>query len=136
MEGLEAASPPKRQQAASGIPEILPPDLTPTYRGLRPTETSTTMTPILRWRIYLACLVGEFLALALCALFGLSLIEPLVLGDAHVKVSPLWILIARSKPLLFSTLGCAGLALFILLEVLRRWLRRRWERDVYIGENL
>jgi len=93
------------------------------------------MTPTLRWRVYVALLIGEFLALALLVLFGLSLVEPLVLGDAHVRVSPLWILMARSKPLLFFIIGGIGLGLFILLELLRRWLRRRWATDLYIAEN-
>ena len=84
---------------------------------------------------FAALLIGEFLALALLVLFGLSLAEPLVLGDAHVRVSPLWILMARSKPLLFFIIGGIGLGLFILLELLRHWLRRRWATDLYIAEN-
>jgi hypothetical protein len=92
------------------------------------------MTPTLRWNVYRTVLIAEFLTLVLVFLFGLSLIEPLVLGDAHVKVSLFWVLMARSEPRLFFAMGSFGLGLFLLLELLRRWLRGRWSLDLDIAE--
>ena len=57
-----------------------------------------------------------------------------MLGNAHVKVSPFWIQMARSEPRLFFITGGIGLGLFILLEILRGWLRMRWATDLDLAE--
>lgn len=92
------------------------------------------MTPTLRWHVYRALMIGEFLTLAFFFLFSFSLLELLVPGDAHVKAIPFWIQMARSEPCLFFITGGIGLGLFILLELLRHWLRRRWATDLDIAE--
>lgn len=94
------------------------------------------MTPIFRWRVYLSLLVGEFLALAMFVLFGLSLLDLLMPDHARVKVISAWLMLTKSRPHLFLILSGTGLGLFFLLELLRLWLTRVWAADLEIGENL
>lgn len=94
------------------------------------------MTEIFRWRVYMALLIGEFLALAVPVLFMICLLDLGLLGGAYFTVSPAWFILARSKPFLFFIVASASVCLFLILELLRRWLKRTWMTDIWIGENL
>jgi hypothetical protein len=85
-----------------------------------------------RWKVYLyfGVILCEALCIAVFLIFGLVLLEPMLLGDAQLSVTLDWYLMSRTQPWTFALIGVAGLAAGFSFELLRRWLKRRWENDL------
>jgi len=88
----------------------------------------------IRWKVcsYFAVILGEALCATFFLIFGLVLLEPMLLGDAQLSVTMDWYLMSRTHPWAFALIGGAGLIGGLALEILRRLLKRHWEEDLGI----
>jgi hypothetical protein len=80
--------------------------------------------------VYFGVILCEALCVAFFLVFGLVLLEPVLLGDAQLSVTMDWYLLSRTHPWAFASIGCAGLAIGLGLEILRRSLKRHWGNDL------
>ena len=86
--------------------------------------------PGVRSGLYVAVLAAEALLGALILTFALPLGDALPLGNVQGKGSPTWFWLVHGSPRLAALIAVLALAGIVVLEVVRRRLRRRWRSEL------
>jgi hypothetical protein len=83
-----------------------------------------------RRRAYAGVVVLEGLLGAAILTFYLPFADARPTGNVEGSDSPIWFWLVQGSPRRAIAAGTVSLVLLVLVDLLRRWLRRRWHEDI------